>query len=89
LHEDLDEEDIVLWSERQAQLLRRRAAGERVNEDDIDWARLAEGNRGRGVCMIGSTRTTVPQSNGGLSPCRALFKAATAFSRASTRLGIT
>jgi hypothetical protein len=29
---DLYEADIVLWSERQAELLRRRAAGELVNE---------------------------------------------------------
>ena len=39
---DLYEEDIVQWSERQAELLRRRAAGERVNEDEIDWANVAE-----------------------------------------------
>jgi hypothetical protein len=29
---DLYEADIVLWSERQAELPRRRAAGELVNE---------------------------------------------------------
>jgi len=39
---DLYEEDIVQWSERQAELLRRRASGERVNEDEIDWANVAE-----------------------------------------------
>ncbi len=39
---DLYEEDILLWSERQAKLLRRRAAGELVNEADIDWANVAE-----------------------------------------------
>jgi hypothetical protein len=31
----------VLWSERQASLLRRMAAGERVN-DQIDWENVAE-----------------------------------------------
>jgi hypothetical protein len=39
---DLYEEDIVLWSERQAALLRRRAAGELINEADLDWPNIAE-----------------------------------------------
>jgi hypothetical protein len=39
---DLYDEDIVLWSERQAELLRRRAAGELVNEAELDWPNLAE-----------------------------------------------
>jgi hypothetical protein len=34
--------DILLWSERQADLLRRRAAGERVNEAALDWPNIAE-----------------------------------------------
>jgi hypothetical protein len=34
-------DDIVLWSERQASLLRRIAAGERV-DDQIDWVNVAE-----------------------------------------------
>ena len=33
---DLYEADIVLWSERQSELLRRRAACERVNEAELD-----------------------------------------------------
>jgi Domain of unknown function DUF29 len=33
---DLYETDLLLWSERQAELLRRVAAGERVN-DQVDW----------------------------------------------------
>jgi hypothetical protein len=33
--------DILLWSERQADLLRRLAAGERVN-DQVDWENVAE-----------------------------------------------
>jgi Domain of unknown function DUF29 len=36
------ETDIVLWSEHQAMLLRRRAAGELVNEVDLDWPNIAE-----------------------------------------------
>ena len=42
LMSDLYEDDILLWSERQAELLRRRAAGERVNDADIDWPNVAE-----------------------------------------------
>jgi Domain of unknown function DUF29 len=34
--------DILLWSERQAELLRRRAAGDLVNEAALDWLNLAE-----------------------------------------------
>lgn len=34
--------DILLWSEHQAALLRRRAAGELVNDADLDWANIAE-----------------------------------------------
>jgi hypothetical protein len=33
--------DLLLWSERQADLLRRVAAGERVN-DHVDWGNVAE-----------------------------------------------
>jgi len=39
---DLYEADILLWSERQAELLRRHAAGERVNDAAIDWPNIAE-----------------------------------------------
>jgi hypothetical protein len=37
----LYDEDILLWSEQQADLLRRLARGERVN-DAIDWENLIE-----------------------------------------------
>ena len=36
---DLYEEDVVLWSEQQAELLRRRATG---NDREIDWLNVAE-----------------------------------------------
>jgi hypothetical protein len=39
---DLYEVDILLWSEHQAELLRRRAAGELVNEAELDWPNIAE-----------------------------------------------
>src|SRR5471030_1934285 len=38
---DLYDEDIVLWSERQAALLRQHAAAARVN-DAIDWPNVIE-----------------------------------------------
>jgi hypothetical protein len=34
--------DLLTWSERQAVLLRRRAAGELVNDAEIDWPNVAE-----------------------------------------------
>jgi hypothetical protein len=36
------DDDILIWSERQAELLSRRAAGELVNDADIDWPNVAE-----------------------------------------------
>jgi hypothetical protein len=36
------EADILRWSEHQAALLRRRAAGELVNEAELDWPNIAE-----------------------------------------------
>ena len=39
---DLYDDDILLWSEQQAELLRRRAAGELVNDAELDWPNIAE-----------------------------------------------
>jgi Domain of unknown function DUF29 len=39
---DLYDQDFVLWIERQVTLLRRRAAGELVNDTELDWRNLAE-----------------------------------------------
>ena len=39
---DLYDTDTLTWSERQAALLRRVAAGERVNEADLDWPNIIE-----------------------------------------------
>jgi hypothetical protein len=38
---DLYDADVLAWSERQAELLRRHAAGERLNEQP-DWANIIE-----------------------------------------------
>jgi hypothetical protein len=40
--EQLYDADIVAWSERQGELLRRKGAGKQVNEADMDWENLAE-----------------------------------------------
>jgi hypothetical protein len=34
--------DFLLWTERQTELLRRRAAGELANDEGLDWLNLAE-----------------------------------------------
>ena len=34
--------DILVWSERQGELLHRIANGERVNDSDLDWPNIAE-----------------------------------------------
>ena len=34
--------DVYAWSQRQGDLLRRLAAGERVNDVDLDWPNIAE-----------------------------------------------
>jgi len=34
--------DVYAWSQRQGDLLRRLAAGERVNDADLDWSNIAE-----------------------------------------------
>ncbi len=39
---DLYDADILAWSERQGALLRRIAAGDRVNDADLDWPNIAE-----------------------------------------------
>lgn len=39
---DLYDTDTLTWSERQAALLRRIAAGERVNDLDLDWPNIIE-----------------------------------------------
>lgn len=55
---DLYDSDIVEWSERQVALLRRRAAGELVNDAELDWANLAEE-----IEDVGSNRFSAVQSH--------------------------
>src|ERR1700759_4014152 len=39
---ELYDQDVFEWSQHQAALLRRRAAGELVNEAELDWPNIAE-----------------------------------------------
>jgi hypothetical protein len=58
---DLYEDDILLWSERQADLLRRLARGERVN-DQIDWDNLVEEVESVGRSQLSSVRSLLVQA---------------------------
>jgi uncharacterized protein DUF29 len=54
--------DILTWSERQAALLRRRAAGELVNDADIDWPNVAEEIEDVGRSELRSCRSLLRQA---------------------------
>jgi hypothetical protein len=51
--------DILTWSERQAALLRRRAAGELINDVDLDWPNIAEEIEGLGRSERSSLRSKI------------------------------
>ena len=53
--EDLYTQDLLLWSERQAEALRRMRAGERVN--NLDWDNLIEKVEGLGRSETKAVRT--------------------------------
>lgn len=59
---DLYGVDILQWSERQASLLRRRAAGELVNEAELDWPHLAEEIEDLGRSELRSCRSLLIQA---------------------------
>ena len=58
---DLYDTDILGWSERQAELLRRLAAGERVN-DQIDWENVAEEVESVGRSELHRTESLLTQA---------------------------
>ncbi len=58
---DLYEDDILLWSEQQADLLRRLARGERVN-DQIDWENLVEEVESVGRSELSAVRNLLIQA---------------------------
>lgn len=48
--------DFYAWTQRQGALLRRLAAGERVNDADLDWPNIAEEIETLGRSERGSLR---------------------------------
>ncbi len=58
---DLYDEDVLLWSEQQAALLRRMAAGERVN-DQVDWENVAEEIESVGRSQLSAVRSHIIQA---------------------------
>jgi hypothetical protein len=58
---DLYDTDILAWSERQADLLRRMGAGERVN-DQVDWANVAEEIEDRGNNVVRAVASHLVQA---------------------------
>lgn len=59
---DLYDNDILLWSERQGELLRRRAAGELVNEAELDWPNIAEEIESVGRSQLSAVRSHILQA---------------------------
>jgi hypothetical protein len=55
------ENDIVLWSEHQSELLRRVAAGERVN-DQVDWENVIEEIADVGINTVRACRSLLLQA---------------------------
>lgn len=54
--------DILIWSEQQAALLRRRAAGELVNDADLDWPNIAEEIESVGNEQLHAVRSLLRQA---------------------------
>jgi hypothetical protein len=68
---DLYETDIVLWSERQADLLRRNAAGDRSNAEAPDWANIIEEIESVGREQINAVESLLVQAMLHLLKCQA------------------
>lgn len=59
--DDLYDRDILLWSEREAALLRRLAAGERVNHA-VDWGHVIEELAGVGLSELRGVQSLLQQA---------------------------
>lgn len=59
---ELYDTDLVTWSEQQSALLRRRAAGELVNEAEIDWPHVAEEIEGVGQSQVDAVESLLFQA---------------------------
>ena len=55
--DDLYDRDVLAWSEHQADLLRRLARGERVN--DVDWEHVVEEIEDVGLSELNAVRSYV------------------------------
>lgn len=54
--------DILTWSERQADLLRRRAIGELLNDADFDWPNIAEEIEDVGRSQLNAVESLLTQA---------------------------
>ena len=59
---DLYDSDIVVWSEQQAALLRRVAAGDRLNEAHPDWPNIIEEIEDVGRSQVSSVQSLLVQA---------------------------
>lgn len=59
---ELYDDDILLWSAHQAALLRRRAAGELVNDAEIDWTNVAEEIEDVGRSQLNAVESLLAQA---------------------------
>ena len=56
------DDDILVWSEQQGTLLRRRAAGELVNDAAFDWPNIAEEIESVGRLQLSAVRSYIVQA---------------------------
>ncbi len=59
---DLYDADILEWSEQQADLLRRVAAGDRSNDDAPDWPNIIEEIESVGRSQLSAVRSLLTQA---------------------------
>ncbi len=59
---ELYDADVVAWSERQAALLRRVAAGERVADNDMDWPNIIEEIESVGQSQVDAVESLITQA---------------------------
>jgi hypothetical protein len=59
---ELYDADVFEWSQHQAALLRRRAAGELVNEAELDWPNIAEEIDSVGRSQLTAVRSLLVQA---------------------------
>jgi hypothetical protein len=56
------DDDILVWSEQQGALLRRRAAGELFNDAAFDWPNIAEEIESVGRSQLSAVRSYIVQA---------------------------